>query len=60
MSAFDFNPEENVITTDLIFFLNQCFKTSTIVALKENGKEYHSDMVNELANDILTIREASK
>lgn len=60
MSAFDFNPEENVITTGLIFSLNQCFKTSTIVALKENGKESHSDMVNELANDILTIREASK
>ncbi len=59
ISAWDFNPTDNTITKDLISFLNECFKSAQIVSLKENGKDYTRAKIEELANDILAIREAS-
>lgn len=60
ISAWDFNPTDNTITKNLIYFLNECFKSAHIVNLKENGKDYTSELIEELANDILSIREAGK
>lgn len=60
ISAWDFNPTDSTITKSLIFFLNECFKSAQIVNLKENGKDYTSELIEELANDILSIRESGK
>ena len=60
ISAWDFNPTDNTITKNLIYFLNEYFKSAHIVNLKENGKDYTSELIEELANDILSIREAGK
>lgn len=60
ISAWDLNPSDSIITRDLIFFLNECFKTASIVTLKESEKDYTVENIEELATDILNIREAHK
>lgn len=57
ISAWDFNPTDNYITADLVGFLEELFKAGQIVYLEENQKEYTAELVEELANDILVIRE---
>lgn len=58
ISAWDFNPNDNAITADLIAFLAECFLVAPIVKLKENDNQYYKTQIEDLAKDIVAIRES--
>ncbi|MBD5214996.1 MAG: hypothetical protein HDS78_00475 [Bacteroidales bacterium] len=57
ISAFDISPNDSLLAKDIFTILEENFKAESIIYLKETNKIYKSSQIEELANDIVSVRE---